>query len=464
MIGKKIACVLASAIMLAFMTACSFNLLDNSDVMRPPRATGSKAEIQDCIEKQAGGAYTLKYARTGEYRTAIIMKDLTGDGEEESVALYCGSDKTSGINVSIMDEINGSWQTVATFTNTFAEVDRVFFCDLNGDGCDDVLVGWGNYGLLPSQLTAYVRINGEFTESSIEQTYSDIAYGSFTGNNCDSVMLFTLGSPDQTAKASLVTMNDQKDSLKLASAVDMNTNVIEFQSITKGYVNKEKFGVVVDGRIANNHSVTQVLYCDGTNELVNPFADNVFMKRENELISCDINFDGIIEIPVCSKLPGEDDEQESVVGDLVTWNICNLEPNNLKPVMYTVYNEAGGYLLTIDSEVYGEVTARSDDNGATQFYEWDTDAYSPEKGNLLFTVKRFTDEQWKNDGEAEGYQRIKSDGGYTYAVKFEKIEQPDYSDEYDYVGNDTDEENVLYVPTIDEIESGFILTGDINRE
>lgn len=460
MIKNRFICMLTSAIILIGMTACSFNIPDNSDVMRPPRATGNKAEIQDCIEKQTGGEYTLKYARTGDYRTSIIMKDLTGDGEEESVALYTGADKSAGINVSIMDEINGSWQTIASFSGAFAEVDRVFFCDLNGDGCDDILVGWGSYGLLPSQLTAYVRINGEYRESSVEQTYSELICGSFTGNNCDSIILFTLGSPDQAAKASLVTMNDQKDKLKIASEVDMNPNVVEFESITKGYVNKDNFGVIVDGRTSNNHCVTQVLYRDSSEkELVNPLVNNALMKREDGLISFDINHDGIVEIPVREKMPSEDEEQDALIDALMSWNVYDEKSNNLKSVMYTVHNDSGGYLFTLESDLYGKVTARNDNNGATMLYEWNTEAYTPEKGNLIFTVKRFTDEQWKNDKESKNYEKIKADGGYIYAVKFEN--QSNNIDE-NYEENNTADGNALSVPTLEDIKSGFILQEDIS--
>lgn len=461
MVKKKFGLALISVLLVLNMTACSLNILDNTDVMRPPRATGNKAEIQDCIEKQAGGDYTLKYPMAGEYRTAIIMKDLNGDGEEESVALYRGADKTSGINVSVMDEINGSWQNIATFTNASSEIDRVFFCDLNGDGSDDIVVGWSNYGLLPSQLTAYVNIDGEYRESSIKQEYSELVYGSFTGNNCDSVILFTAGSVEQTAKATLVTMNDQKDSLKLASTADMNSNVVEYDAITKGYINKDKFGVVVDGRAANNHCMSQILYCEDS-KLLNPLSDNTGIKRESGLNSCDINHDGIIEIPVSEKMPSEDGENAGYVSDFILWSVFDSKSKKIKPSVYTVQDEAGGFLVTLNPDWYGTVTARNDDNGQTMLYKWDTETLSPKIGELIFTVRRFSEEQWKDKNNRGGYAEIKKDKGFVYAAMIEKTDNDTETDVYGYDGYETTVETEIdYTLTLDNIKDGFIITEDI---
>lgn len=457
----KIVFAILSVIMAVSMSACSLNILDNSDVMRPPRATGNEAEIQDCIEKQAGGSYTLKYPSSGEYRTAIIMHDLTGDGKNESVALYRGSDKASGINVSLLDEIDGTWQNMATFTNSCTEIDRVIFCDINGDGCDDVIIGWSNYGVLPSRLTAYVKANGEYRESSVEQTYSDIVSGGFTNNNCDSLILLTPGSSQRKAAAALVTLNDQKESLKIASTAEMNSNVFEFESISKGYLTKDIFGVAVDGKIDGSHCLTQVLYCDESNKLVNPFSDNSSMKRENNLNSCDINHDGIIEIPVCEKMPGENGEQESFICDLVSWKVFDEKTRNLNPALYTIQNEAGGYLLTINSDWYSKVTARNDDSGETRIYKWSSEEL-PQKGDLIYTVKRFYAEEWKKSGE--DYTEILTDGGFTYAVKIEELIQSAEADDYDYLSDGTIVDNTIdYTVTVDEIKDGFMLIKDISE-
>ena len=47
-------------------------------------------------ETPAKGSWQLlKYPKTGEYRSAIILKDLNGDGEEEALAFYRIGRKTA---------------------------------------------------------------------------------------------------------------------------------------------------------------------------------------------------------------------------------------------------------------------------------------------------------------------------------------------------------------------------------
>ena len=64
------------------LAGCTSAGFDNTDLLRPPRATGDKAQIQEVIESKAGGDYTLKYPQNGEHRSAIITQDLDKDGIE----------------------------------------------------------------------------------------------------------------------------------------------------------------------------------------------------------------------------------------------------------------------------------------------------------------------------------------------------------------------------------------------
>ena len=59
--------------------------LDTQNLMSPPKATGDKADIQRVIEESAG-SYTFKYPQKGDYRSAVIMHDINGDGTDEAVA------------------------------------------------------------------------------------------------------------------------------------------------------------------------------------------------------------------------------------------------------------------------------------------------------------------------------------------------------------------------------------------
>ncbi len=104
-----------AAVILAASTAllCGCNIADLSfeESLRPPRTMGDEAEIEKLISKTAGSNYTLKYPKSGSYRSAIIMNDLNGDGVDEAIAFFKGKDETAGVHMLLMYDQDGEWKT-----------------------------------------------------------------------------------------------------------------------------------------------------------------------------------------------------------------------------------------------------------------------------------------------------------------------------------------------------------------
>ena len=415
---KRLFCFLVILITAMLLCGCSFKIMSVTEVMRPPSVTGRKSGIHECISESVG-KYTLKYPKSGEYRTAIIMKDLDFDGTEECVALYKPQGAASGICVSILSAEADEWKTEASFSDTSFEIDRVMFGDLNGDGKDDIIIGWGNYGVLPSKITAYVNIEGSYCETSVEQSYNECVCGRFTDSKYDSIMMFTLGSSETSAKASLITMNDQKTEIKLASATPLVSEVVSFDRITYSHVTKDKYGVAAEGILADGTRLTQLLYCEGKST-IHSFANGGTRLLRRENVCCtDIDLDGIIEIPVISALKTEEDEDACNTAVFVEWNVLNIEKENLVPKLYGVCDFANGYMYTADENFSDNMTVRLSDSGEAVFYVWDSKAYVPKKGRQLFTIKVFDAQQWSSGTGAEGYSELISVNDRCYAVKTE---------------------------------------------
>ena len=78
--------LLGLIVSVAMSSGCSFPGFTSMDsMMHPPKATGTKAEIQEVIEENAGEDYVLDYPKSGNNRSAITMYDLDGDEIEEAV-------------------------------------------------------------------------------------------------------------------------------------------------------------------------------------------------------------------------------------------------------------------------------------------------------------------------------------------------------------------------------------------
>ena len=57
------------------MGGCADIGLGSQSILRPPRATGNEAALQEILNKEAGPSYTLKYPQTGDYRAAVTFFD-----------------------------------------------------------------------------------------------------------------------------------------------------------------------------------------------------------------------------------------------------------------------------------------------------------------------------------------------------------------------------------------------------
>ena len=130
---KRMTALLLLLASLSGLGGCSGTSMGSDSLLRPPRATGDKAAIQDIISAEAGGSYTLKYPQKGENRSAIMMRNIDTDSEY-ALALY-STDNDTKLNVSIITYSSDSdtWKCIGTYSNTGSGVDRVMFSDINGD-------------------------------------------------------------------------------------------------------------------------------------------------------------------------------------------------------------------------------------------------------------------------------------------------------------------------------------------
>ncbi len=411
---KKTAAVFLLMCFVLCLAGCGINMFENADILRPPGVTGSNAGIRECIETSSDGSYVLKYPAHGEFRSAVITRDLNFDGVDECAAFF-RPDTSDNIKVMIAS-LNGEvWQIDAEFEESFAQIDTVDFCDLNGDGTEELIVGWGGFNALPDKIAAYVMIDGEYKRLCTECVYDSFYCGRFTDNKFDSIVLLTLSGADNRANASLITMNDQRNDLKLASSVEMNSDVAAFDRVLYGYINKNKYGLAIDGHTSNGKYVTQVICCEGKTTIGMPYSE----KCDFSVKCCDINRDGIIEIPTVNSLKTEEEYEVSDDVCFVTWSDVNLEKNTLNPKDHTVFCESGKWLYRVSEDFIDKNTVFPETDGGYGFYKWNSEAYVPKKGELLFVIKCFDELHEQNNDDGTEYEEIQSDGNLSYAVRIE---------------------------------------------
>lgn len=440
--NKKLKLVVFSFLLLSILilTGCSaLSGFDNPNLMRPPRATGDKAQIQEIIEEKAGGDYILKYPKNGNYRSAIINYDLDHDGIDESIVFYKSAkgDKPT-THILLIKNLNGVWNDIGDYAGNSADIDCVEIGDISGNGTEDIVVGWSNeydknnggngYDQLYT-MSAYLVQKNNTVELKIDDTYNQFILANITGENKKNIMLFSTAvtSPmypyeqitDATAK--MLTFDNNTQNIT-RSFVSMGALVNRFLNITFGKASKSQSGIFVDCSISDNTSETQFIYWDKSkSKLLNPITtqnikdmnNNPTIRFSPNITCSDINGDGFVEIPTESthRLLSAPDE-DSTPYFQCTWNTYNPSNNKLTPIMDTITNTKFSYYFIIPQK-WEHVIAQTFDDSISFYGLNDDNTYTDE--SLLLTIKVFTTQDWLNTKNNE-YIEVHHHGKNVYAV------------------------------------------------
>lgn len=376
------------ALLCISFAGCSSVGLSVDSLMHPPKAVGEKAEIQALIDSVAGEDYTLKYPQSGNYRSAITMKDIDSDSVEEAIAFYLPVGDIATVHLLLMDNKDGSWQVVGDYKSQSTAVESLNFCDLDGNGVLEIVPCWKTFSPNVNQLSVYIYEDGNTRE--IPSTYSctTLLYGDFAEGGKDELMLLSLVSTDRDASATLIKLNDNKSELVELGTTALNPDVVSYSQVITGDVFEGQFGAVIDGCTIDGEYTTQLIYYNSYFDSLERihFTENVAYNqklRTYPVMSEDIDGDSVIEVPAAFKLGLEKDRTDVVAAAEIYW--CHQTPaGTVMLVSHRAASFAYSFTFEIPKEWEGNFTAHTNfDTNEVTFYQWSKD----KTGSALLTVK-----------------------------------------------------------------------------
>lgn len=440
---KRILTLAVAILMTIILSGCDMVTFNVSELMTPPKATGEQADIQKLIEEEAGSGYTLKYPQNGTYRSSITTMDYDNDSVEEAVAFYVPSGEGQTVHMLVMDQKNGKWTATGNFESKSTIVDRLVFCDLDGDNKKEIVVGWSTFNPLVSDLSVYLVNETESIEITSENKYTDFLYGKFTGTDKEELMLLSLYTPDKPASASLIGLNDTKNSLYTLGDTLIDADITSFKKVQVGNIFENQLGVVIDGEIKNgNDSVysTQIVYYNNyyqSLEKVSFSGEEVTNQayRSYAVMSEDIDGDSIIEIPNTFKMNIDETQTDAVPAALIHWcEYTNLD--TVKVDMLQATSLVLGCRFTIPENWQSGYTAYVNySTNEITFYEWKDN----KTGDPLLVIKAFPTDIWNDGTSAKSYTELGRNDSSVY-------------------GFITFETNSSMLPTNEEIINSFSLS------
>lgn len=430
------------------LTGCSSMGMDsNKDLLRPPRPSGEKAEIQRALEEHAGKEIILKYPREGDFRSAIITTDLDGDEGSEALVFYRAKIESAGTHFIFMVKQDGEWVVKRDLKIEASDVERVVFSDFDGDGVKEIFLGWNTYSK-DNMAEVYQWTGGQLKALMSGYLYTVSCVADFDGDGRDEIAAVNLNNTEQTSQMELFKM--QKGNMEKMGQASLDGNVSSYSLVTFGRLNKNGLkGMVLDGYKGTNTLVTEIVYWDKRfNRLSTPLYDyekkqTIITMRTTVISSKDINGDGTIEIPFTVTLQSPDPLTRPEGNYYTVWQCYDEEARSFYPVVSTVINYSDGYYIVVPDGWDNTVQFRiKNDTRNMVLYgfvypEGDINNRQEEK---IAEIQVFSYAEWEKIAESTDYQLIAEINGIVYAGRVEE--------------NDTG-----YAISFEELKNNFHLIG-----
>jgi hypothetical protein len=399
----KLAAVLSAIVL---MSGCSVGI-DVETLLRPPRPTGEQKEIQKALEKyiyseqknqtpDAFGGYILKYPRSGDYRSAFVMKDLNGDGVDEAIVFYSYRKENINVHLNLLRKNDNQWESVSDIEGASPDIDRVEFGDLNGDGLYEVITGW-NIDNVSNRLLVLFDISSGALHEWYRELYTEYVIDGLTTTGWDDLLILLSNKAENVTTARLLQSKKGKDSvLHEVGFVRLDGYIQQFSNPVATSLTDTIKGVFVDGTRNSGGMVTELIYWDGKH-LRAPFYDrsknkNDLTYREALLPSMDIDGDGLVEWPITKSVIGYKNSDTDNVW-YTKWYGWDINTQKVKEVFSCIINMTDGYYLKIDNEWDGMFTLSYDRASRTMSIYSLSDGKAGERFLMLKAVYKTKDEK-----------------------------------------------------------------------
>ncbi len=399
----KIRAILA-LLMTVLLTGCSMGV-SVENLLTPPKLDAQQNEIYQALISSSGAAIQLKYPKSGDYRSAFVVRNIDGEESEEAFVFYESESVQSGeaaLRLKVLDQYNGKWQAVYDLACIGSEVDSISFTSIGSGGNIDIII---RYSMLNQTEKAFSVLNysdGIATELCTA-SYSSLDVLDLNNDGEDELVAV---SSDKATGVTMASMYSRVDgSFCKISEAELRGIHSEIINVTKGALSEGVLALFLDYSRGPGQYGTDVIYCRG-NEILSP--DSIGDNAESGIVSrftnnytadiycCDIDSDGYVEIPSMTPLPGYETLPRAEQLCAVQW--YTIEDNRLTLEHYGYYSSKFSFALLFPNRWRGVVTAVPDlQNNEIVFIAYGT-IYGLEVNDATELMRiRIVD---KNDAEA----------------------------------------------------------------
>lgn len=391
--------ILVAVSALLMLTGCSFELRSIESLMRPPY-TPTERELEKSIHKLLGTHISYRSPSSGNHFSAITLRDLNNDSVDEAVVFYVNKDDESSVRMCVLSQLAGEWDLVSDFSGNGSGVISLDFADFNNDANEEIIVSWLLFGDKAQKMISIYTSDSDNNTLSvsacISEPYDLMTVTDVNGNNEKQILLSYTYLSNSLGKTTLKVLGITAEN----EAVLINETILD-ERITKtvainsdmpdGNITPRFF---IDAQISESQFITKVLeWNDETKKfvsLIDDENDRDITLRSSNLISKDINGDGLLEIPLRRPM-SESNDGDTSFGYILEW--CKIKKSKLVATDFYVVNLLENYNLYFPSDWKNKVYIRTDLETRT----WN---FLNKNDVMLFSVSAIDFSQWDENSSS----------------------------------------------------------------
>lgn len=375
--------VIAGVLLLSSCSAASVE-----ELLSPPRLDGEQTEIYAALRDYTNGDIILKYPKSGQYRSAFVVKDLDSEPSDEAIVFYEMPNISDGssLRLNFLDKQDGKWISVYDFAASGSEVESVRFEDL-GLGSMTMIV---NY-LMQSSSDMYTSVmtysGGTPAEiMNIRNIFTDV----FDANGDGMNELFAITNERVSGNTMAGIYGSRAGSLVQLGFVPLNIGLAGIRDVSDGCCDSSGTrAVFVDYAFSDGSFGTDaIIYYNNYFFLSPALNPNITLRTSNTytpyIQSRDIDDDGGIEIPSSVPFPEYTDLPAAEQVNMTVWHALERRGAYIYDKYRSFVGTKGDYVFIFPENWAGVTASVSISDSTVVFNRYDT--ISEIKGEELLRI------------------------------------------------------------------------------
>ena len=321
--GRWLACVLLCLL----LAGCSMpgEQVQVEELLRAPKLSGDYGDVQTALNDWLGESAQLKYPMQGDLLSPFLLQDLDGDGRQDAAVLYTTA-QSSNVCIAILQKDDADiWHVRQNVEGLADTVESVGLAQLQPGDATQLVVGYtaaqGDH-----YLAVYAYNDGQLS-TILEQSYEQYLVEDITGGGSQDLILMST-QEDGGVQIELLTV-DKEGGFRQAAVMGLSADRFSgCASVAAGLGSDRRNYLVLDGWTGiSGNNLASVLLCfdESTQQMVQASqisADELYeasLRNVSTLVSCDLDGDGIVEIPTQPDEAGLLNLSQSRRMDFIVW-------------------------------------------------------------------------------------------------------------------------------------------------